>query len=158
MLSRRARRGRTDDDRPGCRGGTSTDDANRNRDQAIAEELVDRARAEGSILVGPGGLLGELAKRILKTALEVEMDEHLGYSKHDRPAVAGQVAQRTRSKTVITEIGAVSAHLVEAYGTHLSRETISEITDAELDDLDDVDEVDAWSGARWEWAPRGAPS
>ena len=62
---------------------TTSDDDDRDRDQAIAEELVARARAEGVDLVGPGGLLGELTKRILETGLEVEMDEHLGYSKHD---------------------------------------------------------------------------
>ena len=62
---------------------STSDDDGRDRDQAIAEELVARARAEGVDLVGSGGLLGELTKRILETGLEVEMDEHLGYSKHD---------------------------------------------------------------------------
>ena len=39
-------------------------------DQGFARELVDRARAEGVNLVGPGGLLGGLTKQVLETALE----------------------------------------------------------------------------------------
>ena len=35
-------------------------------DQSVAEELVERARAEGVDLVGPGGLLGDLTKQILE--------------------------------------------------------------------------------------------
>ena len=47
-------------------------------DRALAEQLVERARAEGVELVGPGGLLTGLTKQVLETGLEVEMDEHLG--------------------------------------------------------------------------------
>ena len=49
----------------------------------VARQLVDQARAEGVKLTGPGGLLGDLTKRVLETALEGEMEAHLGYSKHD---------------------------------------------------------------------------
>jgi len=89
-----------------------SDGEDRDRDQAIAEELVARARAEGVDLVGPGGLLGELTKRILETGLEVEMDEHLGYSKH-HPAGrnGGNSRNGTRSKTVITEVGPVDVEV-----------------------------------------------
>jgi hypothetical protein len=52
-------------------------------DPSIAEQLVEQARADGVDLVGPKGLLGQLTKQILETGLEVEMDEHLGYAKHD---------------------------------------------------------------------------
>ena len=65
-------------------------------DQSIAEELVARARADGVDLVGPGGLLGDLTKQILETGLEVEMDEHLGYSKHDS---AGRDGGNSRNGT-----------------------------------------------------------
>ena len=51
-------------------------------DPAIAEQLVEQARADGVELIGPSGLLGELTKQVLETGLEVEMDEHLGYEKH----------------------------------------------------------------------------
>jgi len=149
-------------------------------DQSIAEELVARARADGVDLVGPGGLLGDLTKQILETGLEVEMDEHLGYTKHDSAGRDGGNSRNgTRSKTVITEVGPVDidvprdrdssfepatvrkrqrrlngvdsmvisltakglttgevqAHLAETYGTDVSRETISKITDRVLDDL-----------------------
>ncbi len=51
--------------------------------QQLAQELVDRARAEGLDLIGPGGLLSGLTKTVLETALEAEMTEQLGYDKHD---------------------------------------------------------------------------
>ena len=54
--------------------------------QRLAAQLVEKARAEGIELVGPGGLLTGLTKTVLETALEAEMSEHLGYDKHD-PAV-----------------------------------------------------------------------
>ena len=159
---------------------TNDNDDDGRLDQSIAEELVARARAEGVDLVGPGGLLGDLTKQILETGLEVEMDEHLGYTKHDSAGRNGGNSRNgARSKTVITEVGPVDievprdrdssfepatvkkrqrrlngvdsmvisltakglttgevqAHLAETYGTDVSRETISKITDRVLDDL-----------------------
>ena len=76
--------------------------------QQLAQELVDKARAEGIDLVGPGGLLTGLTKTVLETALETELSEHLGYDKHD-PAGRNRGNSRngTRAKTVLTEIGPV---------------------------------------------------
>jgi putative transposase len=76
--------------------------------QQLATELVERARAEGVDLVGPGGLLTGLTKTVLETALEAEMSEHLGYDKHD-PAgrTGGNSRNGTRAKTVLTEVGPV---------------------------------------------------
>lgn len=51
--------------------------------QQQARELVDKARAEGVDLVGPGGLRSGLTKSVLETALEAELSEHLAYDKHD---------------------------------------------------------------------------
>ena len=48
-------------------------------EQGIAEQLVAQAREKGIELVGPNGLLSQLTKRVLETALEAEMSEHLGY-------------------------------------------------------------------------------
>ena len=79
------------------------------RDQRqLAQDLVDRARAEGVQLVGEGGLLTGLTKSVLETALEEEISDHLGYDKHD-PAGrnGGNSRNGTRSKTVLTEIGPV---------------------------------------------------
>jgi len=76
-------------------------------DEAIGR-LVDRAQAEGLSLTGPGGLLSELTKRVLESALEGEMDGHLGYAKHD-PAGrnGGNSRNGHRTKTVLTETGQV---------------------------------------------------
>jgi putative transposase len=51
--------------------------------QRLAEQLLAQAKEQGVDLVGPGGLLNQLTKRVLETALEEEMAEHLGYDKHD---------------------------------------------------------------------------
>jgi putative transposase len=77
-------------------------------DEQLAKELVERARSEGAQLVGPGGLLTDLTKTVLETALEVEMEDHLGYAKH-APAGRdkGNSRNGTRSKTVLTEVGEV---------------------------------------------------
>ena len=76
--------------------------------QRLAQELVDKARAEGVELVGQGGLLTGLMKSVLETALEAEMTEHLGYDKHDSMGRNGGNSRNgTRTKTVLTEIGPV---------------------------------------------------
>jgi transposase-like protein len=52
--------------------------------------------------------LNRLTKNVLETALEAEMDEHLGYEKHDLSGRgSGNSRNGTRSKTVLTEIGPV---------------------------------------------------
>jgi putative transposase len=77
-------------------------------DEGFARELVDRARAEGVNLVGPGGLLGGLTKQVLETALEAEMSEHLGYEVNDPVGRNGENSRNgVRTKTVITDIGPV---------------------------------------------------
>ena len=52
-------------------------------DEQLLRELTDRARTGGLKLTGEGGLLGKLTKMVVEGALEGEMDDHLGYSKHD---------------------------------------------------------------------------
>jgi len=77
-------------------------------EEQVARDLVERARTEGAQLVGPGGLLSGLTKTVLETALEVEMEDHLGYAKHS-PAGRdkGNSRNGNRSKTVLTEVGEV---------------------------------------------------
>ena len=58
-------------------------------DEQLVKELVERARSDGAQLVGPGGLLTDLTKAVLETALEVEMEDHLGYAEQ-APAGRGQ--------------------------------------------------------------------
>jgi putative transposase len=73
-------------------------------EQQAAEELVRRAREQGLSLTGPDGLLKQLTKVVLETALNQELTEHLGHDKHS-PAgnEAGNVRNGTRPKTVLTE-------------------------------------------------------
>ena len=77
-------------------------------DDQLIGQLVDRARAGGLQLTGEGGLLQQLTKRVLESALEGEITDHLGYEKHD-PAGDGSGNSRngTRAKTVLTEVGPV---------------------------------------------------
>lgn len=76
--------------------------------EGFARELVDRARAEGVSLVGPGGLLGGLTKQVLETALEAEMSEHLGYDANQAIGRNGENSRNgVRTKTVITDVGSV---------------------------------------------------
>jgi putative transposase len=80
--------------------------------QALEPQLVARlaaqARAQGVQLLGRGGVLQQLTKRFLEAALEAEMDDHLGYDKHD-PAGrnSGNSRNGKRAKTLLTEVGPV---------------------------------------------------
>jgi transposase-like protein len=65
-------------------------------EQLAAEEMVRRAREQGLSLTGPDGLLKQLAKTVLETALNQEMTGHLGHEKHGRPATCGTAPGRRR--------------------------------------------------------------
>ena len=71
-------------------------------EQAAAVELVRMAKEKGLSLTGPDGLLKQLTKSVIETALDEEMTEHLGYAKHDRAGIgADNIRNGTRSKTVL---------------------------------------------------------
>ena len=152
----------------------------RDVERDLAEQLVERARAEGVELTGPDGLLTGLTKRVLETALEVELTDHLGYEPHD-PAGRGTGNSRNgkTTKKVHTDLGQVEvsvprdrngtfepqvvpkharrlegfneaivslygkgmttgdiqSHLKEIYGAEVSRDLISKVTDAVVDEL-----------------------
>jgi putative transposase len=78
--------------------------AEQSAEAQAATELVRLAKVQGLSLTGPDGLLKQLTKTVLETALNEEMIEHLGYEKHD-PAGAGtgNIRNGTRAKTVLTE-------------------------------------------------------
>ena len=78
----------------------------------LAAQLLAQAKEQGVELVGPNGLLNQLTKKVLETALDAEMAEHLGYDKHD-PVGRGSGNSRNgaRAKTVFTEIGAVEVEV-----------------------------------------------
>jgi transposase-like protein len=76
--------------------------------QQLAQQLLAQAKAEGGELVGPNGVLNRLTAKVLETALDAEMDEHLGYEKHQVEGRNGGNSRNGRgAKTVLTEIGAV---------------------------------------------------
>jgi putative transposase len=149
-------------------------------DGDVVARLTKEAQQAGIPLSGEGGLLKQLTKMVLETALQGEMDAHLGYGKHE-PAGrdGGNSRNGSRSKTVVTDVGPVDievprdrdasfrpqivakrqrrlsgvddlvisltarglssgeicAHLAEVYGTSVSKETISVITDRMLDTM-----------------------
>jgi putative transposase len=77
-------------------------------EQVRAERLVEQARADGVGLIGPGGLLPGLTSKVINTAVELEMAEHLGYDKHDPAGRNGENSRNgKRTKTVLTEPGPV---------------------------------------------------
>jgi putative transposase len=77
-------------------------------DEQLITQLVDRAKAGGLQLTGEGGVLQQLTKRLLESALDGEITDHLGYDKHD-PAGrnTGNSRNGTRTKTVLTDVGPV---------------------------------------------------
>jgi putative transposase len=129
-------------------------------------------------ITGPGGLLTQLAGRVIETALGAELTEHLGHPSGGRPA-GSNVRNGAGAKTVKTDLGPVdvktprdrdgsfepklvgkrhtrlagldekilalyaggmtvrdiSAHLADLYDVQIGRDTISNITDAVLDDV-----------------------
>ena len=72
----------------------------------LAERLLAQAKEQGVSLVGPGGLLNQLTKNVLETALNAELTEHLGHQHGGTPA-GSNMRNGTRTKTVLTEIGPV---------------------------------------------------
>lgn len=77
-------------------------------DDQLVRQLAQRARSEGLRLTGEGGLLQHLTKVVVEAALDGEMDDHLGYAKHD-PADrdGGNSRNGKRGKSLLTEAGPV---------------------------------------------------
>ena len=77
-------------------------------DDQLVRQLAQRARSEGLRLTGEGGLLQHLTKVVVEAALDGEMDDHLGYAKHD-PAGrdGGNSRNGKRGKTLLTDAGPV---------------------------------------------------
>jgi len=81
-------------------------------DEQLIAMLVDRARSEGLQLTGQGGLLQQLTKRVLESALEGEITDHVGYDKHDAAGRgSGNSRNGTRAKTVLTDVGPVEVRV-----------------------------------------------
>lgn len=69
--------------------------AEQSAEQQAAVELVRLTQEQGLSLTGPDGLLKQLTKTVLETALNEEMTEHLGYEKHDPPQGRGRATSAT---------------------------------------------------------------
>ena len=82
------------------------DDIRRRLPDEVVDELLAGARTEEEI-VGPGGLLAQLTKRLVERALEVELTDHLGYEPHREPPGGVGNTRNGSSKTLITEHGPV---------------------------------------------------
>jgi putative transposase len=77
-------------------------------DEQLIARLAGRARAGGLALAGEGGLLAQLTKRLVESALEGEITDHLGYDRHDAVGRNGGNSRNGhRAKTVLTEVGPV---------------------------------------------------
>ena len=76
-------------------------------DKDVVAQLVGDAQRLGLSVEGEGGLLAQLTKLVLESALEGEMTAHLGYDKHERVEGSDNARNGTRSKTVLTKAGPV---------------------------------------------------
>ena len=78
----------------------------RNRlSDGVIDELLAGARTEEEI-VGPGGVLSQLTKRLVERALQAELTEHLGYEPHQEPpGGTGNTRNGSTAKTLATEHG-----------------------------------------------------
>jgi len=77
--------------------------------EAITEAinlLVDKG-VDLSTMLGEGGLLKQLTKRLVEKALESEMNDHLGYNRYDR-ACSDNSRNGASSKTIITDNGLIT--------------------------------------------------
>ena len=73
----------------------------------LVDELLAGAKTEEEI-VGPGGLLVQLTKRLVERAMEVELTDHLGYERHQEPpGGAGNTRNGSTPKTLVTDHGQV---------------------------------------------------
>ena len=75
--------------------------------QELARQLFEHARQAGLELVGEDGLLTQVAGKVLETALEVELTDHLGYE-HGGPRADDNARNGTYAKTVQTGVGPVT--------------------------------------------------
>jgi putative transposase len=94
-----------------ARGAVAADELPPSVRDQLSDELIDEllagARTEEEI-VGPGGLLADLTRRLVERALSVELTEHLGYEPHQEPlGGTGNTRNGTTPKMLVTEHGPV---------------------------------------------------
>jgi putative transposase len=83
------------------------DELRRQLPDELVDELLAGAKTEEEI-VGAGGLLSGLTKRLVERALEIELTDHLGYERHQEPpGGTGNTRNGSTAKTLATEHGPV---------------------------------------------------
>jgi hypothetical protein len=66
----------------------------------VIDELLADARTEEEI-VGPGGVLAQLTKRLVERAMSAELSDHLGYEPHQEPpSGVGNTRNGSTAKTL----------------------------------------------------------
>jgi len=95
-----------------ARGAVASDELPPGVRDRLSDELIDEllagARSEEE-LVGPGGLLADLTRRLVERAMSAELTEHLGYEPHQEPPGGTDNARNgTTPKTLVTEHGQVA--------------------------------------------------
>ncbi len=77
----------------------------------LSDEVIDELLAGASTeeeIVGPGGVLAALTRRLVERAMEVELTDHLGYEPHaEPPGGTGNTRNGSTPKTLATEHGPV---------------------------------------------------
>jgi putative transposase len=87
--------------------GAMEDDLRAKLPDELVDELLAGASSEEEI-VGPGGLLSQLTKRLVERAMEVELTDHLGYELHrEPPGGTGNTRNGSTRKRLATEHGPV---------------------------------------------------
>ena len=89
-------------------------------DEQVLRELTERARAGGLRMTGEGGLLGRLTKMVVEGALEGELDDHLGYGKHDPAGRDGGNSRNGRRAKIGMNYDMPQDHFEETDMQHLS--------------------------------------
>jgi putative transposase len=75
--------------------------------EEVIDDLLAGARTEEKI-VGSGGVLAQLTKRLLERALQAELSAHLGYEPYrEPPGGLGNTRNGSTAKTLATEHGPV---------------------------------------------------
>lgn len=92
-------------------GSVAVDDLAPEARDRLSDELIDEllagVRTEQEI-VGPGGLLADLTRRLVERAMSAELTEHLGYEPHQEPpGGTSNTRNGTTPKTLVTEHGPV---------------------------------------------------
>jgi putative transposase len=97
--------------RPRARGSAVVDELGPDVRDRLSDELIDELLAGAQTeeeLVGPGGLLADLMRRLVERAMSAELTEHLGYEPHQEPHGGTSNARNgTTPKTLVTEHGPV---------------------------------------------------